>query len=533
MTKNNDYWAKRALLREEESAKRTEKMIEAVRRQYEKAAKQIAKDVRSFILKYGKKHGLSYDQATQVLSRKEMQEWKKTLAEFVEDIKTASDPKQRRMLKAQLDALSANASISRLEALLAEIHHTVDLLQLDGLDLAKEFLGETFTESYYKKIFDIQSRVGRINDFAHIDEGTVQDILSYPWSGAKFSDRLWRNKENLCLQLEEALTNNIIQGTSTAQLSKELSDAMGKGFKTCETLLRTESAWIHGEADKRAYDAAGVEEYEFMATLEHERTCKYCGDLDGEHFPVEKAQAGVNYPPLHPRCRCTTIEYDPEDALDWYSSGVEMPKNMTYEEWHEQFIKEPNQKQNIWEAEIELNKLLKQKNVSVAVYAKPYDDITDVMYKKATPDSHEVLDLQEYAVGEDTYTVDGKNVVLDYSDHEKDIAVLLEKEFGGEIYMVPRVNYPQGIRTPDYLFRGEKYDLKTIEKGAGENTVYNRIKKAKKQATRFIVDTTASELGKESVLKQIEKIFTNKETKFVEEIILVSDKKIIKVLKRK
>ena len=102
------------------------------------------------------------------------------------------------------------------------------------------------------------------------------------------------------------------------------------------------------------------------------------------------------------------------------------------------------------------------------------------MYAAATPNSHRVQDLQEYAVGGMTYKVDGHNVQLDYSAHEKEIAELLERELGGEIYMVPRVNNPQGVRTPDYLFRGKGYDLKTLESKAGQNTIYQRIKKGKK-----------------------------------------------------
>ena len=51
-----------------------------------------------------------------------------------------------------------------------------------------------------------------------------------------------------------------------------------------------------------------------------------------------------------------------------------------------------------------------------------YKDVTLEMYAAATPNSHRVQDLQEYAVGGMTYKVDGHNVQLDYSAHEKEIA---------------------------------------------------------------------------------------------------------------
>ena len=83
----------------------------------------------------------------------------------------------------------------------------------------------------------------------------------------------------------------------------------------------------------RYYKEAGVAEYEYMAAV-NERTCDTCGALDGRRFKVDDAEPGVNYPPIHPNCRCTTVEYDPEEALDWLNSGEPMPKRTPYQEWY-------------------------------------------------------------------------------------------------------------------------------------------------------------------------------------------------------
>ena len=99
--------------------------------------------------------------------------------------------------------------------------------------------------------------------------------------------------------------------------------------------------------------------------------------------------------------------------------------------------------------------------------------------------------------------------------------------------MVPRVNYPQGISTPDYIFHGKEYDLKTIGSTTGKNPIVNRIKKAKRQADNFILDVSKSSLSDSELDEQLKKIFTDTETKFVKEIVVVKDGKIIKVLKRK
>lgn len=161
-----------------------------------------------------------------------------------------------------------------------------------------------------------------------------------------------------------------------------------------------------------------------------------------------------------------------------------------------------------------------------------FTDITGRWYPDANPNSHPVLELQEYASGGATYKVDGHNVVLDHDAHEKEIAELLEREVGGEIYLVPRVNNPQGVSTPDYLFHGRGYDLKTLSEKAGPNTMFQRVKKAKRQSRNFIIDVSDTKLDRETIAQQISKIFWSENTRFVDEIVIINDGRIVQVAKR-
>ena len=68
--------------------------------------------------------------------------------------------------------------------------------------------------------------------------------------------------------------------------------------------------------DLSLYLKAGYSEYEFMATSD-DRTCPSCSALDGKHFLINDAIVGLNYPPMHEGCRCTTIAYDQEDEVDF------------------------------------------------------------------------------------------------------------------------------------------------------------------------------------------------------------------------
>ena len=163
--------------------------------------------------------------------------------------------------------------------------------------------------------------------------------------------------------------------------------------------------------------------------------------------------------------------------------------------------------------------------------AKSYADVTEQWQENATPNSHAVQDMQEYTANGVTYKVDGHNVVLDYSQHEKEIAELLEKKFGGELYMVPRVNNPQGVSTPDYIFRGDAYDLKTIT-GNGKKILYDRISKKKNQSSNFVFDLSESALTDENVKSQIKYIFKSDHTDFVDKIVILKNGEVSMIVER-
>jgi len=109
---------------------------------------------------------------------------------------------------------------------------------------------------------------------------------------------------------------------------------------------------------------------------------------------------------------------------------------------------------------------------------KNYIDVTKEWLREAIPNSHKVEEQLYYESDGVKYEVDGKKVVLDYSKKEREVAEWLENTFGGEIKMIPRVNYPKNIMTQDYIFRGMKFDLKIIM-GNGNKTIDSALKSEK------------------------------------------------------
>ena len=170
----------------------------------------------------------------------------------------------------------------------------------------------------------------------------------------------------------------------------------------------------------------------------------------------------------------------------------------------------------------------------VDLYGNNYLDITKEWINNAKPNSHKVKNRHYFEYDNIKYRVDNKNVVLDYSDKEKEVAIWLENTFGGEIYMLPRINNPKGIQTADYLFRREYWDLKTLSENAISEirAVDNIIKTAKKQTNNIILDITNSILPRKNIINQVERLYMTKGRNWIDKIILIDNYELIKIFKK-
>ena len=134
-------------------------------------------------------------------------------------------------------------------------------------------------------------------------------------------------------------------GYSPGRLSRELHRNFTDVKRNdIHRLIITEMGHVAEEATAKAYEASDIEQYEYMATLES-HTCSVCGHLDGEIFNLKDREIGVNYPLMHPRCRCTTVPYLkglPPATERWMrdpeTGKGRLIKDMTFDEWKKRYI---------------------------------------------------------------------------------------------------------------------------------------------------------------------------------------------------
>jgi SPP1 gp7 family putative phage head morphogenesis protein len=174
-----------------------------------------------------------------------------------------------------------------------------------------------------------------------LSQDVVSEAVQNKWDGKNYSERVWKNRDKLAQEAGRIIDSSAASGASISQMTAELSDLMDVGSYVAARLIRTEVNRMHNNAALASYTAMGLKEYKYLATLDC-HTCAVCGALDGKVFPIAEAHTGVNFPPIHPNDRCTTVPKIPGvNGSDGSRTArnpetgrnYRVPVDMDYEEW--------------------------------------------------------------------------------------------------------------------------------------------------------------------------------------------------------
>ena len=335
MAKPDAYWDKRAIRRLTDAEKQGEEYIKRIQKMYDRASRNVQRDIEAVYARYSKKTGLDVQTLKQLLTASQSE---KTWAEM-----------KRRGLDKYVKA-NYKARITRLEQIQAQIYAKVKEIyteeQLEHTECYKGVINDT----YYKAIYDTQMGTGYDFAFATIDENMMSSLLNNPWSGKNYSARIWANTDILADSLCEIIGGALISGQSIAKTTKQIRDRFGVAKHYAQRLVRTEINFFNNEADAMAYEEMDVDKYVFLATLDT-RTSLICQELDSKVFPLKNRRVGENYPPMHPNCRSKTRAYMGAEveatlkrrARDPITGKNEVIGNMSYKEWYDSKVKQHGQ----------------------------------------------------------------------------------------------------------------------------------------------------------------------------------------------
>ena len=144
-----------------------------------------------------------------------------------------------------------------------------------------------------------------------------------------------------------------------------------------------------------------------------------------------------------------------------------------------------------------------------------------------------IIEKQDYFIDNqgNCYKVDGKYVVLEPTQREMEVARIIGEIFGGQIKVIPKVNKPFGIKTPDYIVNDEKFDLKEIV-GGGKYAIQGNLKGKEKQSNNFIIDISNAKFDIKETRRQVENIYNSKHYLWLDKIIIVQKEQVENIFKR-
>nr|DAI02473.1 MAG TPA: minor capsid protein [Caudoviricetes sp.] len=347
--KNEDYWTKRKANLIYEQMDKAEKQADKFDKVYEEAKAYLDKEINKIFDKFQRDYGLSENVARQVL--KTMKN-KKDLAELRRMLEARpNDPNIQRLL-ADLDSPAYAYRMKRLERLNDDLDRMRESIYHSEKNGSDTFYSDLMKDSYYKATFDLQQQTGLAYSFSDLPETEIKRLRGLKWTGEAYSDRIWDNTGALASSVKDELLVSLMTGRSVRDTSQAIAERFEVGKGKARRLVRTESAFFHNQMELLSYEDAEITKYKFVAVLDR-RTSRICQEHDNKVYDTDKAVPGVNYPPLHPWCRSTTIAHD-EDAdyskLERRARNPEtgkveyVPADMTYKEWYSEYVAKRKQK---------------------------------------------------------------------------------------------------------------------------------------------------------------------------------------------
>lgn len=461
---NGAYWRKRAIELAEKQKQEDDDLCLRFHREYERILHELDKEISIFYARYAANESVSMADARRLLRDAELEDFRMSLDEFRDKALAGGFDKE-------LEEVYLRSRISRLQALQTQVE--LRMMELFGSqrDVLRDHLRERYTDTYYRTVYAVSQQADVASTFARIDPQTVEKILATPWAGSEFSSRIWADKDKLTRELMQTLSRGFVRGDSLNRMTKEFTQRMGVSESRAATLIHTESAHMAAEAAEQGYRETGIQSYRFEAALDL-KTCAVCGALDQREFPLAEHETGINYPPLHPRCRCTTVPVtgfrvgSKRAARNPATGKTEyVEKKLTYEEWRKKYV------ENAAENDImELQRKAERKTANTGSFA----ELQIPLQKR------EVLRLAKQ------YDVDMRGITVKIQRSEKLLALPLT---GSTDYKnIGRIDlFPRAFENEEQLMRTlihEKCHVKQLKKH-GAAYAQKNLDQMERQAYRF------------------------------------------------
>lgn len=298
------YWIQRqeALLKALE--KDEEQIKKRLARLYRQDAQMLEKEIALYYQKYGEDGVIEFRRLMEAADDAQRAEiwsaWEDFAAKNPEYAHLA--PQRQNIYK--LNRLESEQEMIRIHALNSAARDAdIITAHLSKVSERTRIGTDIIGGGFHKSLAEIASRPGRV----------TADDLSYYAQEFGIKDFLIKDREKMAKYLQTDFAQGIARGDDYHKMARDMGGRLEKvSRKDAYGIVYTEGTHVHAEASK-----AALEEYfdEYMfSTYGDSKVCEVCKALeDRGPFKMSEAIAGVNFPPMHPYCRCRIEPY----VSDW------------------------------------------------------------------------------------------------------------------------------------------------------------------------------------------------------------------------
>lgn len=293
-----NYWEQRQKQLNEQLEKDEAKLKKRLSSFYDTEYRKLEKEIAAYYSIYGENKVIEYRNLMQNLSDEDKEQLIKRMQDFVQ------------LYPEYADLLPVRESIYKLNRL-EGLQMSVRIQQYEMGAITGKELTEHLNRQAMRGANAAAETMGFGKNFYSNNPNITKLFVNIPWSdGENFSQKIWKNSEKLANYLNTDIAQGFARGDSYDRMVRKLRQRFEKVSRNdAYRLIYTEGTYVMAESTMQPF----VEDFEKyrLSTVGDGKVCSICQEVAEQVFRIADRKPGVNFPPLHPWCRCTfTIEVD-------------------------------------------------------------------------------------------------------------------------------------------------------------------------------------------------------------------------------
>lgn len=297
-----NYWQRRQQQLNSALEKDEEKLKKRLSSYFDTEYRKLEKQIASYYQQYGENNVIQYRRLMELLSDADKRLLLEQMDEFAKKY-----PEYAHLMPIRESIYKLN----RLEGL----QYSIRMQQLEIGAIENEQISEHLNRQAMRGVNAAAETMGFGKNFYANNPDITKSFVNVAWSdGENFSSNIWKNTSKLANYLNTDIAQGFARGDSYEKLTRSLRERFKKVSRNdAYRLIYTEGTYVMAEATMHPFKE-DFEQYR-LSTAADGKVCSICRGIAQEVFNISDRQPGINFPPLHPWCRCTfTIEIDDWDA---------------------------------------------------------------------------------------------------------------------------------------------------------------------------------------------------------------------------